>query len=167
MKEVTAAKGVQSLQLTQDFPLATELCAARWRPAKPKELGHDTMILMPGFTAAFWMQVFNRSYSTISAWRATANASQSEIQAAMCELMPADGLAMARLPGPCQLPFWSRLAIAHYRKVGHSVPVIAESFECCSRTVSYVLSRTQFANPERRLTVSQRNPPSRWSSAKL
>lgn len=159
LRVVATTNAGQNLQFTQR-PLISELSGSDWRPLYPGEQGHQVMILLPGFSTSFWMRAYGRCYSTIAAWKAKARADEDEIQKAMSTLAPADGLAIARFRGPAQMPFWSRLAIADYRKRGFRVREIAEAFQCSERTVANVISQTRFLSPARHLTEYQRKPPS-------
>lgn len=125
-------------------------------------------MLMPGFTTAYWMQVHGRCYTTIAKWQAQAKCAAERdpelgpaVKAAMCAISPADGMYMARIRGPTQMPFWSRLAIVEYRKRGYGVTEIANAFRCAPRTVGNVVRRSVFLSPQRVLTPYQRNPPAK------
>lgn len=156
---VDTRNGGQNLQFTQR-PLISEFHQSSWRPLFPGEQGHEVMILLPGFSTTFWMMAYGRCYSTIATGKAKARADEDELWSAMSMLTPADGLAIARYRGPAQMPFWSRLAIAEYRKRGFRIREIAEAFECSERTVANVVTQTRFLSPARHLTEYQRKPPS-------
>lgn len=128
-------------------------------------------MLIPGIAHAFHAQVLSRSLTSIRKYRAEASAMlvedpdlQAAVDVAVRSLTPADGLLMARLRGPCQLPFWSRLAIAQFRKNGYTIAELAEAFSCSRRTIVNVLGKTSFVSAERRLTRSQQHPPNKFSA---
>lgn len=126
-------------------------------------------MLLPGFTNAYHMHTLDRCQTTIAAYRAEAREFASELAAevAACaiNISPDDGLVMARLRGTCWMPYWSRLAIAHFRKAGYSQASIARSFQCSERTVHTVINRSQFLNPDRIKTRFQQSPPARNTAA--
>lgn len=156
---VVVTKGAgQNLQFTQGS-LISEISKSEWRPRFPGEQGHEVMILLPGFSTSYWMRACGKCYSTIAAWKAKAQADEDALRSAMSMLTSADGLAMARYRGPTQMPFWSRLAIAEYRKRGFRVREIAGAFECSERTVANVIGQACFLDPVRRLTEYQQRPP--------
>lgn len=159
LRVVVTKSAAQNLQFTQG-PLISEISKSDWRPLFPGEQGHEVMILLPGCSTSFWMRAYGRCYSTIATWKAKARADEDELRSAMSKLTSADGLAMARYRGPAQMPFWSRLAIAEYRKRGFPFREIAKAFECSERTVANVVTQTRFLSPVRRLTEYQRKPPS-------
>jgi hypothetical protein len=148
--------------------LTDELSLARWRPLSRGEAGHFATMLMAGFTTAYWMQVHGRCYTTIAKWRADAKRAaeldpelEPAARAAMSALSPADGMYMARIRGPSQMPFWSRLAVVEYRKHGYDLAEIAGAFCCAPRTVGNIVHRGMFLSPHRALTEYQRNPPAK------
>jgi hypothetical protein len=149
----------QNLQVTQDRMRLSELGKSDWHPILPGGPGHDVAIIMPGFSVAFWMWTYSRCYTTIAAWRAKVILDSEAIHAAMVAITPADGMVMARVRGPCQMPFWSRLAIAQYRKQGFAINEIAVSFKCSPRTVANVLANDSFLTANRSITEYQRTPP--------
>lgn len=154
-------------------PLISELTRASWRPLKPTEAGHTVAMLVPGFTSAYWMHVHCRCYTTIAKWKAKARRMteldpelRPAVAAAMCSITPADGMLMSRMRGPAQMPFWARLAVVEYRKLGYGVTEIARAFQCSPRTVGNVVRRSLFLSPHRVLTEYQRNPPAKRTRTK-
>jgi len=122
-------------------------------------------MLLPGFTNAYHMHTLERCQTTIAGYRAEAldyeAELRSEVAALAARLSPADGMVMARLRGNCWMPYWSRLGIAHFRKLGHSLASIASAFDCGERTVYNIVNRTVHLFPDRRKTIYQLRPPAR------
>lgn len=139
--------------------LLDDLVNATWRV--PERYAPE--LLLPGVSTAFLMRTTGRCYTTIKRWQAEAEVilPQTQIVALMQSQSPADGLLMARVRGPCQMPFWSRLAAVEYRKRGYTVSEIADAFQCSRRAVFYVTRRTIATRPVRPLTQYQASPPSR------
>jgi hypothetical protein len=134
-------------------PLIDELAKAAWKPSR------EAVSSLPGFTNVYWRHVLGRCYNTIARWQGEGEVSQE----AMAALTPADGMMMARLRGPCQMPYWSRIAILDYRKRGWSVAEIARAFQCSRRTTHYLMTRgTGWLTIDRQLTRYQKNPPARF-----
>ncbi len=155
--------------------LTAQLSHARWRPIAPPQPGlkdrhaFHVSLLLPGIAHAFHAQVLNLGLTTIGKYLAAARAAflndphlREAVDDAARGMTPADGLLMARLRGPCQLPFWSRLAIVQYRKEGHSIPELAEVFICSPRTIVNAIKRSDFTSAERRLSQHQENPPGKF-----
>ncbi len=149
-----------------------------WQPILPPKRGKDrtafhAQMLMPGFSLAFHAAVLGRSRSSLNVYRAAAvkaaiydSGITAAVNAAVWSMRAEDGLQMARVRGPAQLPSWSRLAIGEYRKRGFSRGVIAAAFLCSPGTVANVLQGkgTAYAlfSGERRLTHAQQHPPGKW-----
>lgn len=157
-----------------DFEL--QVSRTTWRPVPPPTASEPLApfyisILLPGLSTAFLQTVLGRSYNTVRKYKAEARQAAMEepliasgVQDLMASLTSADGLAMARARGCCQLPFWSRLAIADYVKFGFSLSSIARAFYCSCRTISNVIEQTDFCRPDRVLTPHQLNPPGKFKS---
>ena len=157
--------------------LYAQLSRASWHPVEPSRSRTDdrcalhVSLLLPGIAHAFHAHVLNRSLTSIRTLREEAKRAfevDPDLRCAIDEIVrgltPADGLLMSQLRGPCQLPFWSRLAIAQFRKDGHSILDLSEAFSCSPRTVLNVLRKSDFTSSERRLTRSQINPPNKFGS---
>lgn len=139
--------------------LYDELANASWQvPGR-----YDPAILIPGFSISFLVQVTGRCHSTVVRWKKEVSGivPQSDVQALMQNLSPADGMLMSRVRGSAQMPFWSRLAAIEYRKRGFSVRAIAAAFNCSPRTVFYISKKSVVTQIDRRLTEYQLNPPSK------
>ena len=126
-------------------------------------------ILLPGLSTAFLQTVLRRSYNSVRKYKAQARqaaADDPSIERGVGELMASlstnDGLAMARMRGNCQLPFWSRIAIADFVKAGFSLSSIASAFKCSPRTISNVIRSTDFCQIDRVLAAQQLNPPGKF-----
>ncbi len=145
-----------------------------WRPVLPPTPGEPLApfyisLLLPGLSTSFLQTVLRRSYNTVRKYKAQAReASVSDpaimqgVHELMAGLSPSDGLAMALVRGRCQLPFWSRIAIAEYVKAGSTISSVSAAFRCSSRTVSNIIHRSVFLNPDRVLAAQQLNPPGRF-----
>lgn len=150
--------------------LVQQVTQALWRPVLPPRREEDRRafriaMLLAGFTNAYHMHTLGRCQTSIAAYRAEAAEHEaelrSEVMAAAAAISPADGMLMARLRGMCWMPYWSRVAVAHYRKLGHSQAEIAKAFLCSERTVYSIVNGSMFLIPDRRKTIYQLNPPSR------
>ena len=150
--------------------LSQQITQGQWRPVLPPAKGEDRRdfrisMLLPGFTNAYHMHTLQRCQTTIAGYRAEAMDHEpelrSEVTALAAQLSPADGMMMARLRGSCWMPYWSRLAITYFRKLGHSQAAIASAFECGERTVYNIVNRTVYLSPDRQKTIYQLQPPSR------
>ncbi|MAC58567.1 MAG: hypothetical protein CMH85_09885 [Novosphingobium sp.] len=154
--------------------LNPQVSRTTWRPVPPPIAGEPMApfyisILLPGLSTAYLQTVLNRSYNSIRKHKAKARQAAADdplilrdVQDLMASLSPSDGLAMARVRERCQLPFWSRIAIADYVKAGFSLSSIAAAFRCSPRTVSNVIRNTDFCHVDRALAAQQLNPPGKF-----
>lgn len=162
-------------RVRHNMRLIAQLSRATWRPIAPPSPGFTDQgrfhasLLLPGIARAFHAHVLSRGLTSIGKYIAAARVAflddpnlREAVDGAVGGMTPADGLLMARLRGPCQLPFWSRLAIVQYRKEGHSISELAEAFRCAPRTVVNVIGRTAFVSAERGLSKYQKNPPGKF-----
>ena len=90
----------------------------------------------------------------------------AQSQQTLRSITPHDAMDMARLRGPAQLPYWSRLAIGEFHRQGVTQVELAANFECSRRTVVNVIGgggRTYSPlSGARILTAGQQLPPGRF-----
>jgi len=150
--------------------LAQQFTQAQWQPVPPPARGEDRRafriaMLLPGFTNAYHMHTLDRCQTSIAAYRAEALEYEPELRgevaALAARLSAPDGMVMARLRGTCWMPYWSRIAIPHFYKLGHSQAAIARAFACSERTVYNIVNRSLLLFPDRQKTIYQLQPPAR------
>lgn len=150
--------------------LIRQVTQARWQPVLPPAKGRDRRtfhisMLLPGFTNAYHMHTLDRCQTSIAAYRAEALDHEPELRAEVADqaarLSPEDGIVMAQMRGECWMPYWSRLAIVQFRKLGHSQVEIARAFQCSERTVFNIVNRSVYLFPDRQKTIYQMHPPAR------
>jgi len=144
--------------------------------AGPRLLTRDNelaaYLLTPGFSRAYHQRALGVSNATI--WKYMGWAQELArhdprigqlLAANVSSITRADGLLMAQRRGPCQLPFWSRLAILEFLQIHANAAQVAKIFECSSRTVHNVRAgRCTAYGPltgVRQLSITQIRPPAR------
>ena len=127
-------------------------------------------LLLPGMSLSLQAHLLSRSVTFARKHRLRAEQMarccpeiEKRVKRTVATLSPQDGLKMARLRGRCQLPFWSKLALANYRKQGEPLIRLSKAFLCSERCIQYVLSHTNFAQADRMLSSVQLCPPKQFT----
>ena len=118
---------------------------------------------LPGVTVAWLAHVNGVTPETIRRWRRTTQRDDPAIGEFMAQMTLELAARMARLrPGRSLLPFWSRLAIAEYHRMGTDYDTLSRLFRCSRNTIWRALKHESSAfhtlTGERRLTHVQAAP---------
>lgn len=142
--------------------------------AGPRSLMRDdelaAYLLTPGFTRAYHQRALCVSNATIWKYMAWAHALARDdprigqlVADNVNSISREDGLAIAQRRGPCQLPFWSRLAILEFLQIYEDAAKVARAFKCSARTVHNIRAgRSTCYDPltgVRQISSSQVRPP--------
>jgi hypothetical protein len=134
-------------------------------------------LLTPGFARSYQQHALRVSNATI--WKYVTWAREFAdrdsrinvmIDANVSSINREHAIQMAQRRGPCQLPFWSKLAFCEMLGEGEDPSRLALLFRCCIRTVHYARARPTVAfnllNGTRHISSSQLAPPARgWGFA--